>query len=312
MVINNTPGTLERKIYFFRADVGRDESGKAIPFDPSPALDAIGALPFTNDDTGRYQFDVEGNALSVRRHEAVEVALQFGRIRRNGLPQMEQAGNIRDLELDPDTGLLETIHVVFFSDNIVGAEYNHFGPRISSLGNFLHEKSSNAVPRATFRPILRGDAAEQLDRLTDLRVFEFSILPSYAEIVRQSQESLADLFAANAKVLEDPKVIQVILKPQRKAAPGFLHRMRGVLKELLSNSSLREGSDRLQVRGKCEDSGRVETIDLLKDQLISTKAIVRMNQRSPALEPQAAFQAIREAYREMNDRLVSGAASVSP
>ena len=83
---------------------------------------------------------------------------------------LEQAGNISDLVLDADAGLLEAIHVVFFPNNIVGAEYNHFGPRVSRLGSYLHEKSSEAVARAAFRPILCGDAANQLDRLSDLRV----------------------------------------------------------------------------------------------------------------------------------------------
>ena len=293
-MVTGTPGTLERKIYFYRADIGTDEGGQPLPFDPSPALDAIDALPFTNDAHGRYEFDVDGNALSVRRHHSVpNVTLQFGRVRRNGLPQLEQAGNISDLVLDADAGLLEAIHVVFFPDNIVGAEYNHFGPRVSRLGSFLHEKSNEAVPRANFRPILRGDAAKQLDRLSDLRVLELSVLPSYVDVVRQSHVSLADALAANGRVLENPKVLQVILKPEREASTGFLASMIGGLRELVSNGNVQEGADRLQLHGKCQDTDRVETIDLLKDQLISTKAIVRMNPRSRALDPGAAFQAIR-------------------
>ncbi len=311
MVTGSTPGTLERKIYFYRADIGADEGGQPLAFDPAPALDVIDSLPFTNDAYGRYEFDADGNALSVRRHHtAPNIMLQFGRVRRNGLPQLEQAGNISDLVLDTDAGLLEAIHVVFFADNIVGAEYNHFGPRVSRLGSFLHEKSNKAVPRATFRPILRGDAAKQLDRLSDLRVLELSVLPSYVDVVRQSHVSLADALAANGRVLENPKVLQVILTPQREASTGFLGNMIGGLRELVSNGNVREGADRLQVHGKCQDTDRVETIDLLKDQLISTKAIVRMNQRSRALDPGAAFQAIRDAYRDLHDELTV-AASVS-
>ena len=139
MVSGRAPGTLERKIYFYRAYIGTDEGGQRLPFDPSPALDAIDSLPFTNDAHGRYEFDADGNALSVRRHNTVpNVTLQFGRVRRNGLPMLEQAGNISDLVLDADAGLLEAIHVVFFPNNIVGAEYNHFGPRVSSGSTFLY------------------------------------------------------------------------------------------------------------------------------------------------------------------------------
>ena len=311
MVSGSAPETLERKIYFYRADIGADEGGQPLTFDPSPALDAIDSLPFTNDDHGRYEFDSDGNALSIRRHNtAPNVTLQFGRVRRNGLPMLEQAGNISDLVLDADAGLLEAIHVTFFPNNIVGAEYNHFGPRVSRLGSYLHAKSSEAIAKASFRPILRGDAAKQLDRLSDLRVLELSILPSYLDVVRQSHVSLADALAANGRVLENPKVLQVILKPQPEASTGFLANMVRGLKELVSNGNVQEGADRLQVHGRCHDSNRVETIDLLKDQLISTKAIVRMNPRSRALSSGAAFQAIREAYLDLHDELDS-AASVS-
>ena len=311
MVFGNAPGTLERKIYFYRVDIGADEGGQPLAFDPVPALDVIDTLPFTDNDDGRYEFDADGNALSVRRHHTLpNITLQFGRVRRNGLPQLEQAGNISDLVLDADAGLLEAIHVVFFPDNIVGAEYNHFGPRVSRLGSFLHDKSNEAVPKATFRPILRGDAARQLDRLSDLRVLDISIHPAFANVVRQADQSLGDAIEANARVVDEPESVQVVVKPQRQARRSTLGRLLGPLRYFLNQNDAPPAFDKLQVRGRCDDTDRVETIDLLKDQLISTKAIVRMNPRSRALDPESAFQAIREAYRDLHDELTV-AASVS-
>ena len=303
---------LERKILFFRADIGFDDGGIPLDFDPQPALAAINALPFTNDDGGRYEAEVDGNALCLVVHQGGSMpSVRFCRVRRTGLPQLEQAGQITDLDLTPESGLLESIHVTFFPNNIVGAEYNHFGPRVSRLGGYLHYKSQKAVPRATFRPLLRGDAAEQLDRLTDLRLLDISVLPSLVEVTRQSDESLADALEANARAVESPKVLQAVLKPLEDAQRSFLSRKRGPLKEMVGNGTLREGSAKFQVRGKCADSGKVETIDLLKDQLISTKGIVRMNERSRALNPDSAFEAIRESYEQLRDQLEE-AAGVSP
>ena len=54
---------------------------------------------------------------------------------------------------------------------------------------------------------------------------------------------------------------------------------------------------------QCEDSNRVETIDLLKKQLMSTKRIIRINERSRVLNSESAFQAIHEAYQELSKEL---------
>lgn len=312
MVSRRTSDTLERKIYFYRANIGNDEGGQPLTFDPVPALDVIDHLPFRDDNRGRYQVDADGNALSLRTiSRSPDVTLQFGRIRRNGLPLLERAGEVSDLPLDANAGLFETIHVVFFPNNIVGAEYNHYGPRVSRLGTFLSDKSDDAVPKADFRPILRGDAAQQLDRLTDLRMLDFSMLPAYAGIVRQANNSFYDALEAAGRAIANPKSIQFVLKPDRQASQGFLRNMIGTLRNLVGSQDTLESADRLIVRGRCRDTDRVETIDLLKDQLISVKKIMRMNPRSRALEPGAAFQAIREAYAELRPQLELSA-SVSP
>ena len=308
MTSQPTNNLLERKILFFRADIGFDDGGIPLEFDPMPALTAIDALPFTNDYEGRYEAEVDGNALCLIIHQREPMAsVRFCRVRRTGLPQLEQAGQITDLDLNPESGLLESIHVTFFPNNIVGAEYNHFGPRVSRLGGYLHYKSQKAVSRATFRPLLRGDATEQLDRLIDLRLLDISVLPSLVEITRRSDESLADALEANARAVETPKVLQAVLKPLEAAQRSFLSRKREPLKEMVGNETLREGSAKFQVRGKCADSGRVETIDLLKDQLISTKGIVRMNERSRALNPNSAFEAIQESYGQLREELEEAA-----
>ena len=304
--------TAERKVFFFRVDIGDDESGSLLPFDPVPALNAIKGLPITDNDSDWYEPEVDGNALCLFSYDLDPYpTARFCRVRRTGLPQLEQAGQVKDLDLEADTGLLEAMHVVFFPKNVVGAEYNHYGPRLSRLGDYLHERSNKAVLRPSFRPILRGDAAEQLERLTDLRVMDISILPTFVDSVRQADSSLANAFSANATVLENPKVLELTFHPNRESQTGFLNKMKTVIRELVGMNGFREESNRFKVRGRCEDSGRVETIDLLKDQLISTKTVIRMNERSRALDPASVFQAICEAYQDLHEQL-EDAASVSP
>ena len=306
--------TVERKIHFFRADAGVNDGGVPFPFDPCPALDVIQRLPFTDDEDGRYQFDEDGNAVCIVEYwtTAETHSVRFCRVRRSGLPQLERAGSITDLDLTADTGLLETVHLVFFPEAatggaIVGAEYNHFGPRISRLGHYLHDRSDGAVPYATFSPLLRGDAARQLDRLVEIRLLDISIRSAFRHVLEQRDRSLSDACEAMASVVDDPETLQIVMKPQPQARRSTLEKLLDPLRGLLNQDDARQGLVRLQARGRCDDTGRVETLDLLKDHLISTKRIMRLNPRGRALSPDSAFLAIREAYAELEDSIQSAA-----
>ena len=66
---------------------------------------------------------------------------------------------------------------------------------------------------------------------------------------------------------------------------------------------LREHASRFQVRGKHDETGKVELIDLLRDQLIARKQILRLGERSRAIDASSAFEAIRAAHDELGDDL---------
>jgi hypothetical protein len=310
---NGSLPTLERKIHFYRSDAGLDRSGKPVAFDPSPALAKIGRLPFSNDAAGRYLTDDDGNAVCAWPGNArTTQSLRFCQIRRTGLPQLEQAGKVSDLNIAADAGLLEPVHVVFFTDNIVGADFNFYGPRLSRLGYYLRTKSNNAVPLASFHPLLRGDVAAQLDHLTDIRLFDLRVNASYVNTIRQANQSLGDAFAANARVLEgDAEELELILRPSKAGRLSARQRLLGSLKALVRGRDLRENADRFQVKGKHDETGRVELIDLLRDQLIAKKQILRLGERSRAVDENSAYEAIRAAHDELGDELRQAPSVVS-
>ena len=123
------PLTIHRKIHFYRVDIGVDAGGRPLSFDPAPALTAIGGLPFEDGPTGRYLLDDDGNAICAWPDAYRSLnSLRFCQIWRTGLPQLERAGTVSDLNIAADAGLLESVHVTFFSDNIVGADFNFLRP----------------------------------------------------------------------------------------------------------------------------------------------------------------------------------------
>ena len=299
------PPTLERKIHFYRANIGSDAGGRPLPFDPAPALKVVYKLPFADGPASRYLVDDDGNAICVwPGGSGAQQRLRFCQIRRTGFPQLEQAGAVSDLDIAANAGLLEPVHVVFFPDNIVGADFNFYGPRLQRLGYYLRLKSRNAVALATFDPLLRHDVAEELDHLTELRLLDLKVKASYVDAIRKADASLGDTFEACERVLDgNAEGIEVVLRPSKAFRQGALERLIAPLKKLVHAPELRENVERFQVRGKHDETDKVEVIDLLRDQLISRKHVLRLGERSRAVDANSAFQAISAAHDELKDDL---------
>lgn len=304
------PGpTLERKIHFYRADVGHDNSGKPLAFDPALALQEIEKLPFTEGIGGRYGQYTDGNEVCLLpTPPGSSEMLRFCLVRRSGLPQVERSGSFKDLDLEPDAGLSEPIHIVFFANNIVGAEYNHHGPRISRLGEYLHTKSNKFIQQVRFLPLLRQDIADQLNNLTEIRLFELKIRPSYIAAVRQADQSLADALEANGRVVDAPETLQIVARSSTGGRESTLTRLMAPVRGLLSRDDLRANVEHFKVSGKRRDTGRVAPIDLLNAHLIANKRVVRVSERSRVVESVSAFEAIREARDELADQIADASA----
>lgn len=295
--------TIERKIYFYRVHIGIDDNGLPLPFDPRPALSIINQLSFAETD-GRYLTVNEGAAVcGWIDDQGLLPRMRFGQIRRAGLPQIEQCGNLLDLDIDADAGLVEPIHIVFFPENVVGVDFNFYGPRLSRLGQYLQAKCGDYGPRGIwFSPLLRNDVVAQLDHLGDIRLFDLKIRTTYVDSVRQADEDLGAAFDA-ARRVGNTGEIEVVIRPAIAGRRTIKERLIGIARCLARQGDLRTESSRFVIRGKRDDSGRVQSIDLLHDHLISKKQIVRLDERSRALDMNSAYDAIRTAFGELGDEL---------
>jgi hypothetical protein len=204
---------------------------------------------------------------------------------------------------------VEALHVVFFANGLVGVEFNFYGPRPSRLGYYLMKTAGlNEMP--VFEPLLRSDVIGQLERLRDIRLFDLKVRASYASMVKKADTDLGAAFDA-ARQIGSPEEVEIVLRARKHEAGSWLGRLKSATTTLLGQPDLRTEASHFVVKGEMRDSGRVEPLDLLRDQLISHKRIVRVNERSRALDSTAAYEAISEAHDELRSELVEAAALVS-
>lgn len=300
--------TVERKIYFYRANVGADGSGRPLPFSPAAALRHINALPFSN--AGRYLADGDTALCCWVDRPNPRQRFRLGQIRRSGLPQVEQRGALTDLTIPANSGLVESIHVVAFPDNIVGSDFNFYGPRMSRLGIYLETKAAGHCPDVTFEPLLRRNVAEELDRLCEVRMFNLKIRASYAATVAQANEDLGAAFEAAARA-GDAEELEIILRPRRHSRNALADRMLRTARRLARRADLRTEASKFEIKGVRADDGRLEVIDILRDQLIAREEVMKQTRRGRALDSTSAYEAIERAFSELQGELAV-AAAVAP
>lgn len=61
--------------------------------------------------------------------------------------------------------------------------------------------------------------------------------------------------------------------------------------------------DKLVVKGPSLLSGKLEEVDILKDELVVTRSMLRVDPRIRAVQSESAFEQIEEAYYELRDLL---------
>ena len=302
------PRTVERKIYFFRANVGADEGGLPSPFNPTRVLRHIDALPFA--PTGRYLDDGETRLCCWVDQLETRQYFRLGQIRRSGLPLVEQEGNLSDLAIPEDSGLVEAIHVVVFGNNIIGADFNFYGPRVSRLRRYLRDKGNRNCPEVTFDQLVRQDVAADLERLREIHLFHLKIRASYAATISEADADLGAAFDAAERVSQAEE-LELVLRPRKYSRNPLAARLLHAARYLVHRPDLRDETSKFEVKGVRRDTGAVELVDLLRDQLVAREAIVRQSERGRALRSESAYRAIERAYGELEDELVLAASVVS-
>ncbi|HSQ60881.1 MAG TPA: hypothetical protein VLT84_10710 [Acidobacteriota bacterium] len=190
--------------------------------------------------------------------------------------------------------------MIFFPDNIVGSDFNFYGPRLSRLSQYIASKNEGL--EIEFEPLLRADIAEQLADLRDVRVLRLRGRASLAASVRRASQSLSEAFEA-ATQAGDAEDIEVVLRMRPHSRRALGAQVLRAVRRMAGMDDLRAEARTFVVSGYSGRSGQVDEIDVLRDQLIVSKQIVRMNERSRALDADSAFDSIAEAHGELRDDL---------
>lgn len=291
----------ERKIFFYAADVGRRKNGTLLPFHPAPILQHISGIPIASADRRLQIPDDKTLYCWVDDHSSPQKA-RLATIRRSDFPSVEASGTLRNLPLAEDEGLADEIHVVFFDHNIVGAIYNYYGPRISALAKYFSAKAGHIYRNIQFDPLLDPETENRLNRLEDIRLLELKMEPSMAEILANQSKPLGDAFIATRELFDAEGQIEIVARRKPYAKGGLGSALLDAVKRIYRNTPVRENAERFRIEG-INNAGEKEVIDLLSDDLVVSRQVLKQDSQRRAIEPESAFKAIASAYEEVEHKL---------
>lgn len=290
---------IQRKVYFFKIEHFRDIKETILA-----AIRRIGQLKF--DDNGRYKLISQnaGRLSAFPDSDQYPIKLRFGKTRHNGLPSVDKSGNVSNLMLDEDSGLIDICHLVIFDDGFVAAEWNHEGPKLAQLSMYMLEKGGmNTAPK--FLPLVERDILSVVENLDSVRLLEIEIPTASAALVRQADENIYTAFKA-AEELGGSKKVGLKL-----ASEGGTLKLRDLARKLASivksNPSDIKMFNNLSVVGYSEGEGRSRFIDILEDKIVSTETFIRSNGRSKSICTDSAYETIIGAYHSNVEKMKTSA-----
>jgi hypothetical protein len=296
--------TLERKVYFYRPRMAPVD-GRVPQLDPEAIFAAVSALAVGN---ARYQTLEDGQLIRVTpMRTQSRIGLSMGVVRNSGLPRLENVrdGRVSPLEIADGAGLVEETHVLFFENGIIGAEFNFYGPRVGRLVSFIQSKCPG-LPRFSTEMLLNDDAAAEVRRLTDLRLVRLRLGRSYVDLLEQAGQSVADSIGAMLDHTEG-RSLEIVIKPERGRNRTLSQRALGWVQSIAGMPRTKEGAETFVVRGKDGHTDHVETFDLLRDKLVSSRQVVRQHSRHRGVDPDAMLDEIARAYVELEPAIARAA-----
>lgn len=225
--------------------------------------------------------------------------LSVYRIRSDNWPYFSRQGQVTPLDVmiadaGDDDGIADVTHFGMFPGNILVVVYNHFGPRASALGRYLHDKVGVNVD---FRPVVRDDMLETLQNAGTVRRLTVKFPGIQAPAIREAGGFGADAAELAEEIPDTDVTVEFVLKG--KAATGNpATRVKQVARELLESVAAGALKTAAVEIGSEDDYGRT-MLNLLEDELVLTVPVPAGIVNKRYMPEGQAVRVLRESYRNM-------------
>lgn len=286
----------DKKIYFYR--IFMKKAGNLV--DSDTVFSAINLLPFSNQ--GRYLELQNKNAQCMFVEPIINpLRANIGLIREKDLPMTEQNGIMDFLNLPPGVRLIESTHFVAFPNNVIGAEYNYFGPRISCLKYYIPTKVPNLVDEVELVPLMRHDFMEQISKIGGIKKFRLKVHSDNIGFIEKFNSNIYNMFKLAHKEAPDTEEVEITLNLSHGMNLSILDNLPIWLRnpDVLANLLV------LKLHAKNKETERMEDFDLLQEYILSVKPVIKKDELHRSVDKISMYNAIESSYDELKSEINS-------
>ena len=296
MTTNTIQSETTMTIAWFKISADKNQK---ICYDTENALAEIIQLPTNpNAEPNRYWFKQSSNkALYVDNAQgrvSVGKAFTLHQVVKDKLPEVDDAGSRRDLNLGPTEGLVHTAVGLLVEDTLLGLAFtNAFKPPHSQLATYIRDKRQrrqSVKQGPVIRPLIHKDTLARLRTTGELTKASLTIEADAASILEAENH---ELFQSMRVALDqEPTTREIPIAWSPKDTTGFGQRVIDRVRPLLQNSRTRRHLKQMQGKVRVPDNEKLITINVLSDQLTESITVPNPN-------PQSARIAIPDVLSEM-------------
>lgn len=288
-----------RKVLFYELRPTR-RSLKGWSFNATAFIAHLSSMPAESRKI--FQGGSDTGMLAVPIHDMPRPAMRFCRCRRVGLPLIEQSGVMQPDRIGPNESRAEVTHMVFFDNNIVGAEFSRDGLRPSRLEEYLRLIRPASLPanqKIRVAPLYEKATLDRLDSVKEVRGAEIKFTPLLHE-GSPVAGTLADQLASFASGFEGTKVGFTV------STGGGMNgsAIKAFFQNAFSSHSVTVAKARVRL-----DNDEITTIDLIQGHIGREREMALEGGVSGSVTPESAYTNIVQVYSDVQTELVDALAA---
>lgn len=285
--------SVERTINFYKIELKLEDQN----VDVSRVFRFLSTLPYTQN--GKYLQVAGENYRSIYINSLENpIRAKLGTKRRDQLPTIEIEGSESNLDIPDGAGLLEAMHFVIFSENIIGFEFNQYAPRPSGLRNYLLKKSPSIIDDVILTPLIRHDIDALIRNIGEIKIFSFKAGRDSSDILDELNVSLANVFRTLPE-MGNAKEFEIVLRNKPRSKEYFNLNFLSRLPSWLSNPNVHEQINSLKITAVDEATQEMREFDLLNEYIYSKKTVLKRDDTHRCIDSSSMYSAIITAYNEL-------------